>query len=45
MTKIFKKVNKNLLVDVDYESFSENSLKGYEVTSLEKRTMTIQLNF
>jgi len=45
MTKIFKKVNKNLLVDVDYESFSENSLKSYKVTSLEKRTMTIQLNF
>ena len=43
MTKIFKKVKKNLLVEVDYESFSENSLKSYKVTSLEKRTMTIIL--
>jgi len=45
MTKVFENINKTLLVDVDYESLSENFLKGYEVTSLEKRTMKIQLNF
>ena len=41
MTKVFENINKTLLVDVVYESLSENSLKGYEVTSLEKRTMKI----